>query len=241
MVIEKTLDALEKYLRLEVVGLENVPRDGKFICVANHSGIAGLDALILAHEIKKVRGKQPQILAHKLWFHSAWQTAIQKQFGLIRADFNSSLRSLNQEEALILFPEGEGGNFKPTKRRYRLQDFRGGFARAALITGAPIVPCVIIGAEETHINLGRITFLKKIIGTDIPLPLNLLPLPIKWKIKFFKPLYIQGNATEALNAQRIDQECLKMRHYLQKKVVEELRQRKAIEIGRIQINDDDLP
>lgn len=241
MKLDVCLDTLEKYLRLEVSGTEHIPETGSFICVANHSGIAGLDALMLAQQIKKIRGTQPSILAHKLWFAADVLAPLQKSLGLIRADFSSSLRGLQNGGALVLFPEGEGGNFKPTKRRYRLQDFRGGFARAALISGAPIVPCVIIGAEETHINLGRLTFLRKIIGTDIPLPLNLLPLPIKWKIKFFPPVRIRGQETDALDHARIDRECLKMRHLLQKKVVEELRRRKSIPLERIPIGDDDLP
>ncbi len=237
----KVLDFMGKYLRLDVKGAEHVPTSGKMICVANHSGFAGLDAVILAHEIRKVRSKQPLILAHKLWFKSSWLEPVQRQLGLIRADFNSSLSALNQGESLILFPEGESGNFKPIRRRYRLQDFRGGFVRAALITGAPIVPCVIVGAEETNINLGRLTFLKKIIGTDIPLPLNLVPLPIKWTITFLPPLHIEGHETDALNFARVQKESIKMRHYLQRALVEELRQRKALDIGKVSLDDDDIP
>lgn len=241
MIINKAIDVLGKYLRLEVLGAEKIPKDGKFICIANHSGVAGLDAVLLANELKKVRGVQPKILAHKLWFQAAWLEPLQKQFGLVRADFNSSLVALNRGEALILFPEGEGGNLKPTSRRYRLQDFRGGFVRAALITGAPILPCVIVGAEETHINLGRLKFLRGIIGTDIPLPLNLLPLPIKWTIRFMDPVYIEGKETDALNARRVQSECTKMRHFLQRALVDALRERKAINLGKVPFADDDLP
>ncbi|HVJ65753.1 MAG TPA: 1-acyl-sn-glycerol-3-phosphate acyltransferase [Bdellovibrionota bacterium] len=238
---QKALDFLVKYLRLEVHGLEHIPTSGRMICVANHSGFAGLDAIILANEIKKVRDTAPQILAHKLWFKSDGLEPLRKHFGLIRADFNATLMSLQRDEALILFPEGEGGNFKPTRRRYRLQDFRGGFARAALITGAPIVPCVIVGAEESNINLGRIRIFNKIIGTDIPLPLNLIPLPIKWSIKFLPPRHLEGMETEALDNARIDRESLKMRHHLQRALVDELRRRKSFHLGKVPLHDDDVP
>lgn len=234
-------DLLEKYLRLEVLGTEHIPVNGKFICIANHSGVAGLDALVLSHQIKKIRGQKPTLLAHKLWFQSHLLTPLQKALGLIRADFNSSLKALKENDVLILFPEGENGNFKPSSRRYRLQNFKGGFARAALITGVPILPCIIIGAEETHINLGRLKGLRPFIGTDIPIPLNLIPLPIKWTIKFFEPIWIEGLEKDALNEQKINKICKSTRHFLQSKIVEELRQRKALSIERISIDDDDLP
>jgi 1-acyl-sn-glycerol-3-phosphate acyltransferase len=238
---EKSLDFLAKYLRLEVFGTENIPPQGKMICIANHSGFSGIDAIMLAHEIKKIRGKKPKILAHKLWFKAKILSPIQEQFGLLRADFNSSLRALNSDEALILFPEGEDGNFKPTRRRYRLQEFKGGFVRAGLITGAPIIPCVIVGAEESSINLGRLRFLKKFIGTDIPLPLNLVPFPIKWKIIFLPPVYIEGLEIEALSRTRVKQESKAFRHLLQKTLVEALRQRKSLQIGKVSFSDDDIP
>ncbi len=55
----------------------------------------------------------------------------------------------------------------------------------AQATGAPVVPVLIVGAEETHINLGQVRVLNQLL----PLPLNLFPLPAKWKIKFLKPIY----------------------------------------------------
>ena len=51
-------------------------------------------------------------------------------------------------------------------------------------TRAPIIPVVIIGAEETHINLGQLRVLDQLL----PLPLNLFPLPAKWKIKILLPV-----------------------------------------------------
>lgn len=36
--IEHTLDALEKYWRLEVQGTEHIPKNGHFICIADRFG-----------------------------------------------------------------------------------------------------------------------------------------------------------------------------------------------------------
>ena len=54
----------------------------------------------------------------------------------------------------------------------------------AVATGAPIIPCVIIGAEESNINLGAVQLGKSLCGVTLPVPFNLLPFPAKWKIQF---------------------------------------------------------
>ena len=59
-------------------------------------------------------------------------------------------RLLYDEEQLVLvFPEGRKGTEKLYKDRYRLRRFgRGGFVEAAMRARAPIVPIAVVGAEE---------------------------------------------------------------------------------------------
>ena len=90
----------------------------------------------------------------------------------------------------MIFPEGEHGNFKPSSEMYKLQEFKRGFIRMALETGAPIIPTLVIGAEETHVNLSRLKLTKFLRGVVLPLPLNLIPLPSKWKIIFMEPVIL---------------------------------------------------
>src|SRR3712207_8907489 len=60
-------------------------------------------------------------------------------------------RRLTEGEMVGVFPEGFKGIGKPFRERYTLQRFgRGGFVTAALRTGAPIIPCAIVGAEEIY-------------------------------------------------------------------------------------------
>ena len=60
----------------------------------------------------------------------------------------------------------------------------------ALETGSPIVPTLIIGAEETHITLSQLELSKYLRGLVLPLPLNIIPLPVKWKIIFLEPIHL---------------------------------------------------
>ena len=97
-----------------------------------------------------------------------------------------------------MFPEGFKGIGKPYADRYKLARFgRGGFVAAALRTGVPIVPCSIIGAEETYPMLGNLRSLARVLGLPyLPVtptfpwlgPLGLIPLPSKWIIEFGEPI-----------------------------------------------------
>ncbi|MGH3584491.1 MAG: hypothetical protein ACRDUB_23080, partial [Mycobacterium sp.] len=105
---------------------------------------------------------------------------------------------LEAGELTAVFPERYKGLGKPFKDRYKLQRFgRGGFVSAALRTGAPIVPCSIVGSEEIYPKIGDVKLLARLLGLPyfpltplFPLagPLGLLPLPSKWYIQFGEPI-----------------------------------------------------
>lgn len=220
-----TLEIIRKYLRVEVEGVEHIPRTGPAIIVSNHSGYAGFDALMLSNEIRRAHQRVPKMVAHKLWFLGKPVKVLSEKMGFVEADMNHSLEILKEKELLILFPEGEAGNFKASHRRYRLQEFKRGFARLAMITNAPIIPAVVIGAEETHINLSQIRFTKYLLGTVIPVPLNIIPLPVKWKIRFLPPVHLHAQPSDAMNRQKVYKIARSMKHLLQKTIIEELRAR----------------
>jgi 1-acyl-sn-glycerol-3-phosphate acyltransferase len=64
--------------------------------------------------------------------------------------------------------------------------------RLALRSNAPVIPCIIIGAEESHLNLGSIQLNRISEDLRIPFPVNLFPLPAKWKIEFLDPIDISS-------------------------------------------------
>lgn len=181
------MEILKKYFRLEIIGLENIPKNGPIIIAPNHSGFSGFDALILAYILQQNTKLIPRVLTHHLWFLTEKTALPAKKFGFIEATYENGLKLLKKKNMIVLFPEGENGNFKPTLKRYQLQEFKRGFIRLAMQTQATIVPTIILGAEETHINLKKLKFTKFLRGLVLPLPLNIIPLPAKWKIIFLKP------------------------------------------------------
>jgi len=222
------LDLLTRYLRVESEGIEHIPKTGPCIIIANHSGYMGFDALMLGHQIFLKTGRVPRIIAHKLWFISPEIAVHAQKLGLVPATLANGQDVLEQGEILLLFPEGEEGNFKPSSYRYRLRRFRRGFLRLALKTGAPIVPAVVIGAEETHITISQLRWAKELIGIIIPVPLNVIPLPVKWHIKFMKPIQYQKNEMKAAKMTFVTQTTREIRHKLQKELHTLLKKRKTI-------------
>jgi 1-acyl-sn-glycerol-3-phosphate acyltransferase len=108
-------------------------------------------------------------------------------------------RLLYDEQQLVLvFPEGRKGSEKLYKDRYRLRRFgRGGFVEAAMRAGAPIVPIAVLGAEEampTFAQIGALQRLTKLIYFPVtPLfphfgLLGAAYLPAKFRIRFLEPI-----------------------------------------------------
>lgn len=226
------LHLLRVYFRLEIEGLENLPHKGAAIIIPNHSGFAGADAVLLAFAIKRETRRRPRLLAHRAFFDfSETLKHFSEAFGLRKASVETGIEVLKNGQLVVIFPEGEQGNFKPSARKYQLQRFHTGFLRMAVESGAPIVPCLVIGAEETHFNLGNVNlarvfhsrFLK---GLRIPLPLNLIPLPAKWRFVFLPPLRLEDLPAEKRPADGHDLPRLKkLAAEIQSRLQKELRAR----------------
>ena len=76
--------------------------------------------------------------------------------GGVPASPHNAIRLLEQDELVMVFPEGVKGTGKPFSERYRLQRFgRGGFVEVALRTGSPIVPVAVVGSEEIYPKLAE--------------------------------------------------------------------------------------
>ena len=224
------MEAARKYFRLKVEGAENVPKRGAALLAPNHSGFSGFDAFLLSHEVFRATGRVPRVLTHPLWFATSAPAVPAEKVGFIEATMANGLAQLNKNNLVVLFPEGEQGNFKPTKERYTLQEFRRGFVRMALLRQCPIVPTLILGAEETHINLAQ--FKSKFFpGLVLPIPLNLFPLPAKWKIRFLAPIKLPYQPSAADDRDLVEELAIDIREEMQKAISEEVARRGSIFFG----------
>jgi 1-acyl-sn-glycerol-3-phosphate acyltransferase len=219
------LEVLRRYFRVEVEGIENIPSSGGALLTPNHSGYSGFDAVILSHEVRRATGRLPRVMTHHLWFVSKAAAHAAQKLGFVEATMKNGGELLKQNHLLTLFPEGEMGNFKSTGRAYRLQEFKRGFVRLAITNDVPVVPVLILGAEETHINLKRLKLPK---GVVLPLPLNVLPLPAKWKIIFLEPVLFPYKPETVGDSELMREIAQDIRERMQARLTKELSKRKYI-------------
>jgi 1-acyl-sn-glycerol-3-phosphate acyltransferase len=190
----------EKYFRIEVRGMENVPSEGGALIVANHSGTIPVDSAMttLALHDHHPAHRHLRMLAADLVFTLPIVAPMARKTGATMACNEDAERLMKSGELVGVWPEGFKGIGKPFSERYKLQRFgRGGFVSAALRSGVPIIPCSIVGAEEIYPLVGNIPTLARLLGIPyIPItpffpllgPLGLLPLPSKWIIEFGEPI-----------------------------------------------------
>lgn len=216
------------YFRMEVQGSRNIPEHGPAIIIANHSGFAGADVVALVHLIRTRVRPDVCVLAHRLYFNSfGFVRDWASRQGLREASVDEGRKILEEGKLLLIFPEGERGNFKSSLKRYQLQKFHTGFVRLALRTGTPVIPCVVTGAEESHLSLGSIDLRQYVRGLRIPLPLNFFPFPAKWKIRFFDAIQYRKQSEGEPTQKWILKQAEKTREDLQRKLWKEKFEPKA--------------
>lgn len=185
----------DHYFRVEAEGVDRIPKTGRCLLVANHSGSIPLDGLMLKTCIRKESiHRELRWLTEDFLTHLPFAGAFMNRLGAVRACQENAQRLLKHEKLVAVFPEGVKGIGKLYNERYQLQRFgRGGFVRLALRMQAPIVPCAIVGAEESMPLLMKLEALAKPLGLPyIPItptfpllgPAGLVPAPTKWKIQF---------------------------------------------------------
>lgn len=191
----------ENYFRCEAHGLENMPC-GRVIVVANHSGQLPFDGLMIGSAFL-LKAEKPRFLRGMAEKWSATLPFISKLFSLTGQCVGlpaNCRKLLEMDEAVFVFPEGVKGISKLYSQKYQLQDFGLGFMRLAMETQSPILPVVLIGAEEQAAAIANITPLAKIFGLPA-LPLIFpqiipVPLPVKYHIHVGKPLNFNGNSND---------------------------------------------
>ncbi|MFI1826139.1 lysophospholipid acyltransferase family protein [Streptomyces sp. NPDC020412] len=199
----------EKYFRVEVKGVENIPAQGGALVVANHSGTLPLDGLMMQVAVHDNHPAQRhlRLLAADLVFVLPVVNELARKAGHTLACAEDAERLLRRGEVVGVMPEGFKGIGKPFGDRYKLQRFgRGGFVSTALRAGVPIVPCSIVGAEEIYPMIGNAKTVARVLGLPyFPVtptfpwlgPLGAVPLPTKWTIQFGEPIATDGYPAEA--------------------------------------------
>jgi 1-acyl-sn-glycerol-3-phosphate acyltransferase len=172
---------LKTWFRPDVRGLDRIPPMGPVLLVGNHSGgnVAPDTLVFTAAFIRRFGTRRPFYqLAHNLVVAVPWLVPL-RWYGTIPASPQNATAALRAGAAVLVYPGGDWETHRPVWQRHRV-DFhdRHGFVRLALETGAPVVPVVSIGGQETALFLSRGELLVRKLGLHRRLRLDVVPISI---------------------------------------------------------------
>jgi 1-acyl-sn-glycerol-3-phosphate acyltransferase len=140
---------LRMYHRLKITGLENLPKEGSFILVANHGSHLDTLCLLAALPLRKLHRAFPAaakdyffVSAPRLAFAAVVVNALPfARQSQIRQSLSLCHQLLaNPGNILIIFPEGT------RTVTGQLGEFRGGIGVLVAGTNVPVIPCYLHGA-----------------------------------------------------------------------------------------------
>jgi 1-acyl-sn-glycerol-3-phosphate acyltransferase len=230
--------------RVEATGLEQVPEEGAALVVANHSGVLPWDGIMinLALRHEHPARRECRLLALDMFALLPVLAPMLARTGAVRASPENGEQLLRRGELVGVFPEGVKGVGKYFRDRYKLARFgRGGFVRLALRTGAPIVPCAVVGAEEIHPVIVKADWIGRLFGLPyFPItptfpalgPLGVMPLPTKWSIDFAEPLEVDAHGPAGADDPRlVNRLSEQVRGTIQKMIDGRLARRSSVWFG----------
>jgi len=230
--------------RVEWQGLEKIPTDGGALLVANHAAAIPSDAPVIMHGIEEELHRPVYGLADHIFKAMPVVGTLWARAGGVAAHPENAYRLLREQQQLVLvFPEGNKGPGKLYRERYQLRRFgRGGFVEIAMRAGVPVVPIAVVGAEESMPIVYKNATLAKMFGLPyVPLTANMLMfgplglamyLPAKFKLRVLDPVHFEVPPDqERYSRSRIMDEAEGIRVKLQETLYDMLRERRSVWFG----------
>lgn len=215
---------LERYYwRVEVDGIQHVPREGRAVLTGMHRGFMPWDAVITLNLIGRHTGRYPRFLIHPGLIKFPFLFNFHTKLGGVIACQENADYLLERDNLLGIYPEGIRGAFSLYRNAYRLGKFgRDEFVKTALRNRAPIIPFVNVGSAEIFPIIAKIDWRWWKRHTEWPFfpitptwPLVPFPLPSKWHVQFLPPVHVEERyppeaADDAKIVRAISQEVREM-------------------------------
>jgi 1-acyl-sn-glycerol-3-phosphate acyltransferase len=142
---------LKCYHRLQIVGRENLPREGSFVLVANHASHLDALSILAALPLRKLHRVFPAA-AKDFFFESLPRTAVAAVVvNALPFDRETNIRQSlslckqlleNPGNILLIFPEGT------RSVTGQMGEFKAGVGLLLAGVGVPVVPCYLHGAFQ---------------------------------------------------------------------------------------------
>lgn len=207
--LDKVYEGIPPLLNLwqpYVAGLEDLPADGRFLLVGNHTQFVGGEVLLIPHYVRRAIGTRVRPLADRRFSTiPRFPHDVMTAYGGVVGDPATARELMRHNETILVFPGGGREIPKFKGEEYRLNwHGRSGFARIAAENDYPIVPVGLVGGDDVYKSLvtrgsalGRLsrTISSRLTGEpDMAMPPvrgigpTLIPRPQRMYLRFGKPI-----------------------------------------------------
>lgn len=157
----------------QVIGLENVPRQGRFIFVANHP-LGGFDAMLLIHNVYNTAGDVRFLVNDVLMKIPQLESIfvpINKHGGHSREVANIIHKTYSSDDQILIFPSGLAS--RKIKGKITDTEWKKHFIQKAVEYQRDVIPVHISGRNSNFFY--RLANLRKCLGIKWNLEMFLLP------------------------------------------------------------------
>lgn len=192
--------------RIYVDGLENLPPDGRFLLVGNHTSSGLAEVVLIPYFVHRHLGVRVRGLATRSLADVGGVTRdLLQAAGAVVGNQDTGAELMRRGETLLVFPGGGRDMLKFKGEEYTLHwEGRSGFARLAIAHNYPIVPVGLVGGDDVYLGLvergsgwermSRVVGerLHGVSGVGIPLARGLgptlIPRPQRMYLRFGSPI-----------------------------------------------------
>lgn len=200
--------------RIYVDGLENLPRDGRFLLVGNHTTSGWAEIVLTPYFVHRELGVRVRGLAtRQLADMRGIGREAMEAAGAVVGDPETGAELMRQGETVLVFPGGGRDMLKFKGEEYQLLwQGRSGFARLAIAHDYPIVPVGLVGGDDVYRSLvergGTWERMTRGLGErlhgvrDVGIPLmrglgpTMVPRPQRMYLRFGSPIDTSRPAPE---------------------------------------------
>ncbi|WP_167099061.1 lysophospholipid acyltransferase family protein [Mycobacterium sp. DL592] len=135
-----------------VEGLENLPADGRFLLVGNHTAFASTEILLVPYEVYRQIGHKVRPLTDRHFGRmKGLQADVLEAAGAIIGTPDGTRELMRANEPILVFPGGAREISKGKDELYTLLwGDRAGFARLAVENNYPIVTAAVVGGDDVY-------------------------------------------------------------------------------------------
>ncbi|BBX46200.1 lysophospholipid acyltransferase family protein [Mycobacterium cookii] len=203
--VSDNIHPLIELYRPYVDGLTNLPRDGRFLLVGNHTQTF-LEVYLTSYYLRRELGVRVRPLAERgMGEARGLAKDVIAAYGGVVGHPDTARELMRHNQTVLVFPGGgrEIAKFKGEEYQLRWEG-RSGFARVAIDNDYPIVPVGLVGGDDVYQSLfardsrwGKLSqsLSERLSGrTDMAMPLmrgvgpTLIPRPQRMYLAFGEPI-----------------------------------------------------